>query len=318
MRKLGTSVIKEILILVRDKAGLAIIFIMPMILIFVMALIQDSTFRKMDETSLSVLFIDEDCDSVGFAIAQGLSKSEMIILETTYKGKTLDRETLIRLVTEGKFQIGIIVPPGATEKLTIKAEYLIDKAFEDEDFPVTEPEIEPSAIILYFDPVIKHSFRETMRISLGKLTYGIELKMVFDLFSHKVSELLEIESNRVYDPSGILRLEERNAGVDSDVILYVQVIRNGIGLPGLTQASFSYGNSFPAGAARICEVAVGTPCFEEGVGGMYRIRLAVDESDNTFAGTLMVEDRAGAGTSQVTFDIPAAPVEPEPEPEPVV
>jgi archaellum component FlaC len=111
-------------------------------------------------------------------------------------------------------------------------------------------------------------------------------------------------------------LEERNAGVDSDVILYVQVIRNGIGLPGLTQASFSYGNSFPAGAARICEVAVGTPCFEEGVGGMYRIRLAVDESDNTFAGTLMVDDTDGAGTSQVTFDIPAAPEEPAPLPEP--
>jgi ABC-2 type transport system permease protein len=114
MRKLGTSIIKEILILIRDKAGLAIIFIMPMILIFVMALIQDSTFRKMDETSLSVLFIDEDCDSVGFAIAQGLNKSEMIILEKTYKGKILDRETLIRLVTEGKFQIGIIIPADAT------------------------------------------------------------------------------------------------------------------------------------------------------------------------------------------------------------
>ena len=212
MRQLGTSIIKEILILIRDRAGLAIIFIMPMILIFVMALIQDSTFRKMDETSLSVLFIDEDCDSVGLAIAQGLSKSEMIVLEKTYKGKILNRETLIRLVTEGKFQIGIIVPPGATENLTVKAEYMIDKAFEEEDFPVAEPEIDSSIIILYFDPVIKHSFRETMRMSLGKLTYGIESKMVFDLFAQKVSELLDIESKLVYDPSGILRLEERSAG----------------------------------------------------------------------------------------------------------
>ena len=118
---------------------------------------------------------------------------------------------------------------------------------------------------------------------------------------------------------GSATVEERNAGVDSDVILYVQVIRNGIGLPGLTQASFSYRNSFPADAARICEVAI-DPCFEEGVGGggLYKIRLAVDESDNTFAGTLMVEDRAGAGTSQVTFDIPAAPEEPTPLPEPAV
>ena len=57
MNKLRTSVTKEILILIRDLGGLALIFLMPVILIFVMALIQDSTFRKMDETTLSVLFI---------------------------------------------------------------------------------------------------------------------------------------------------------------------------------------------------------------------------------------------------------------------
>lgn len=101
-------------------------------------------------------------------------------------------------------------------------------------------------------------------------------------------------------------VEERNAGVDSDVILFVQVIRNGIGLTGLPETAFTYGNSFPAAAASYC----GAACFEEGAGGMYAIRLEVDESDNTFAGTLMVDDADGAGTSQVTFDIPAAPEEP--------
>ena len=104
-------------------------------------------------------------------------------------------------------------------------------------------------------------------------------------------------------------VEERNAGVDSDVMLYVQVIRNGVGVDNLPLAAFTYGNSFPPAAADICG---GVTCFVEGVGGMYAIKLSVDESDNTFAGTLMVQDRAGAGTSQVTFDIPAAPVVPAP------
>jgi len=40
MGKLSTSVVKEVLILLRDLGGLAIIFIMPMVLIFVMALRQ--------------------------------------------------------------------------------------------------------------------------------------------------------------------------------------------------------------------------------------------------------------------------------------
>jgi ABC-2 type transport system permease protein len=66
-------------------------------------------------------------------------------------------------------------------------------------------------VIIYFDPVIKQSFRETVRMALSKLTYGIESRMVFELFSDKVSELLETESELEYDPRGFIRLEERNA-----------------------------------------------------------------------------------------------------------
>ena len=100
------------------------------------------------------------------------------------------------------------------------------------------------------------------------------------------------------------------SATDTGVTLYVQVIRNGIGLEDLPRVAFTYGNSFPLGAvAEICEVN----CFEEGVGGgLYAIKLEVNEDDQTFAGTLMVADRDGAGTSLVTFDIPAAPVIPAP------
>jgi len=211
MRKLFTSIKKEILILIRDLGGLAIIFLMPMVLIFVMALIQDSTFRKMDETRLSVLFIDEDQDSVGVAIEEGMIQSDMIILEKEYKGEKLSRELLLSLVSSGKYQIGIIVPAGASEKLRSKAKFLVEKAFEEEDSPLLESPLDSSVVILYFDPVIKHSFRETVRMALSKLTYGIESKMVFELFSEKVSEILDTDSKLEYEPEGIIRLEERNA-----------------------------------------------------------------------------------------------------------
>lgn len=211
MRKLSTSIVKELLILSRDLAGLAIIFIMPMILIFVMALIQDSTFRKMDETKLAVLFIDEDQDSVGIAIEQGLINSDMIILETEYEGQPLDREMMLQLVTDGEYQIGIIIPEGSTDKLNEKAFYLVEKAFEDEEYPVIQSNIDPATVILYFDPVIKQSFRETVRMALSKLTYSIEARMVFDLFAAKVSELLDTDTELAYDPSGIIQLEERDA-----------------------------------------------------------------------------------------------------------
>jgi ABC-2 type transport system permease protein len=222
MRKIYTSIIKETLVLTRDTAGLVLIFLMPVVLIFVMALIQDSTFRKMDETVLSVLFIDQDQDSVGHAIEEGLLNSDMISLEKTYDGQALDEQKLVRLVSEGKYQIGIIIPPHTTTTLKAKARYLVDMALED-DTLLVKPANEESIIMLYFDPAIKHSFRETVRMALGKLTYGIESQMVFELFSDEVSALLGTESSMEFEPSGTIRLVEKNA-----VNRYTKVLPNSV------------------------------------------------------------------------------------------
>ena len=211
MNKMLTSIRKEILLLVRDLGGLALIFIMPVILIFVMALIQDSTFRKLDETKLSVLFLDLDRDSVGMAVEQGLSNSSLIELHRSHKDQELDSNLLISLVSEGKFQIGIIIPEGTSEKVRAKAIYLVDLALEEEPPEKPEELEEHSSVLIYFDPAIKHSFRETTRQALSKLTYGIESKMVFDLFAREVSDLLETEMSMTYEPEGIITLVERNA-----------------------------------------------------------------------------------------------------------
>ena len=211
MNKLLTSIRKEVLLLIRDLGGLALIFIMPVILIFVMALIQDSTFRKLDETRLSVLFLNLDRDSVGQAIERGLNGSSLIELQKSYRGQELDSNLLTSLVSSGKFQIGIIIPEGTSKRVRAKATYLVDLALEEE--PPEKPAAldENSPVLLYFDPAIKHSFRETTRQALSKLTYGIESKMVFDLFAREVSDLLETEMIMTYEPEGIITLEERNA-----------------------------------------------------------------------------------------------------------
>lgn len=222
MKRLQTSIVKEILILIRDPGGLLLIFFMPVILIFVMALIQDSTFRKMDETSLSVLFIDEDQDTVGRSIEAGLMGSDMILLKKTHAEKPLDRESLIGLVSGGKYQIGIIVPENTSAKLRQKAQYLVDKALDGDSVGIP-PVQEASELMLYFDPAIKHSFRETVRMALGKLTYGIESRLIFDLFAGEISGLLGTETSLEFDPAGIIKLKEKNA-----VNSYTEVLPNSV------------------------------------------------------------------------------------------
>ncbi len=83
MLKIITSIYKEFLILIRDKAGLAILFLMPMFLIFVMTLIQDTTYKKLDETQLNVLFLDLDGDSLGIGIEKGLAASGFFAIKNS-------------------------------------------------------------------------------------------------------------------------------------------------------------------------------------------------------------------------------------------
>jgi hypothetical protein len=106
---------------------------------------------------------------------------------------------------------------------------------------------------------------------------------------------------------------------DGVVVLYVQVIQNGVGVDKLTEEDFMYANSFPEAAAKYC----GELCFNEGLGGQYRLLLVGngDEwAEGTHAGTLAVQysvvttedGETSNGASQVVFEIPAAPVVPEP------
>ena len=65
MHRLLASIRKEIILLSRDWAGLGLLFVMPAVLIIVMSLIQDITFKKVSESHLTILYLDiqygKDC-----------------------------------------------------------------------------------------------------------------------------------------------------------------------------------------------------------------------------------------------------------------
>ncbi|UCG26665.1 MAG: ABC transporter permease [Bacteroidales bacterium] len=188
MLKLGSSIRKEILVLVRDMAGLAILFIMPMVLIFVMTLIQDTTFRKLDESNIPVLLVNEDRDSLGLDIEKGLSATGFFSVITILDKEPVTEDVLRTRVAEGDFQMGIVVKSGATDALRTNARILIKKALEGESGK--RDTIHPAHITVYFDPVIKNSFKQSMINALGNFTSRVESKITFQTFAEEIDELL--------------------------------------------------------------------------------------------------------------------------------
>ena len=89
--KILATIKKEFLLLTRDPGGLTLIFLMPLILVVVMALIQDNTFRGWQETKIEVLLVDEDHGSLGADLERTFRTSNCVIRVSSGHDSTVAR-----------------------------------------------------------------------------------------------------------------------------------------------------------------------------------------------------------------------------------
>ena len=74
MFKLWMSLRKDFRVLVRDGIGLALMFIMPIVLVFVVTDIQDSTFKMINKNKLPIYVCNRDTGASGKQLIQAINK----------------------------------------------------------------------------------------------------------------------------------------------------------------------------------------------------------------------------------------------------
>lgn len=160
MLKLLSSCRKELTILYRDKAGLAILFIMPMALVLVITLIQNNILEESNRSKIQILFINEDRDDLGYAIEKGLNDSDFFEIQKTIQGTPLTEDSLREAISRGDSQIGLIIHQGASKAFRNKLKGLI----RGKDQLV----LKSGRITLILDPtiqgVLKHSIESALRL----------------------------------------------------------------------------------------------------------------------------------------------------------
>lgn len=209
MIKLIAAIKKEALILLRDRVGLAVLFIMPMILIFVMTLIQDSAFKSLNERGIPILFVDEDKDTLGVSIEQGLRNSGMCTFNNTIDGEPATAERLEKAVSDGKFLVGIVVPKGATQAIRNNVSTLVQQTLGTSD--TSTPISDSIEIKIYIDPITKKSFLTAVTSSLREFISEIKTKIMFQTFSEQISELIPDKNNapkNAFSQSQIIKYKE--------------------------------------------------------------------------------------------------------------
>ncbi len=222
--KLLACIKKEALLLMRDSVGLSLLFIMPMVLIFVMTLIQDAAFKTINEKGIPIIFVNNDHDSLGILIEQGLKNNDLCSYYDSIDGKPATAALAQKAIADGKFLVGIIIPKNATEAIRKNVTDLVSETMNTTtETAVNDPNIPDSVeITILIDPVAKKSFLMSVTSNLREFISEIKTKIMFQTFSDQIADVIPDKSKapkNTFKKTQIIKYKEVYATKSEDKIV---------------------------------------------------------------------------------------------------
>lgn len=207
--KILATIYKEFLLLIRDPGGVALIFIMPLALVIVMALVQDAPFRDYQEVKLEVIFIDQDRDSLSAKVMNALKASANVTL--VMKNDTAEAK---QLVQAGNYKAALVLPKNASTNLRRKTKQLITNVFANFGFPAEtdSAKLPVIDIKIFFDPAIKSNYKQALSGAVEKIAANVQAEWVLDELQQQLSEGSDEPPQKIaFDVTKIMRVEQRYA-----------------------------------------------------------------------------------------------------------
>ena len=223
MHKLWASAYKELLLLSRDIGGLAILFVMPLVLVVTITLIQDSTFRSINDNKIPILWVDYDKGEVSKNIYDGLSESQSFNIID----KESDSEAK-ELVFKGEYQLAIVIPANLSseleKKVNLNVEGLLSKFGLEEETPQSQKaDLEKKEVILYFDPATQMAFKNSIKNGIDKMIFKIETQTIYKAFQ---SQITDDETEAIFDTESFITFKEITPSIGENEIIPNSVQHN--------------------------------------------------------------------------------------------
>lgn len=208
MYKILMSVYKELLLLKRDLGGVIILFVMPLVLIIAVTLIQDSTFKKVNNDKIPILLVNNDNGKVSQSVYENLNKSEAFSVVSSIDNQNLTEVQARDFVFKGKYQLAIVIPAHLSRDLQTKIDQNVQKivnSFSETDTVLAAPPkiITQKEVKLYFDPAVQLSFKNAVMSAVDKMISQIETQSIYTAFQNELGE-----SVAAFDQENIISFKE--------------------------------------------------------------------------------------------------------------
>lgn len=162
MYKLYTAILKELRIMLRDKAALAVMFLMPVLLVVVITSIQNSSLKMINDNTVPMLVCNRDGGESSLQFIDALKKIGMFDLQKADSSLT-DKQLTDSMHAKDAL-IAVVVPQGFSSALKSKSQNITGKALTEFGMAVNTPQDssevkETPAVSMFYNPVLQESFR---------------------------------------------------------------------------------------------------------------------------------------------------------------
>lgn len=189
MVRLKYLIYKDILLLVRDIAGLLLMFLMPMFLVVLMSTLQESTLNVVNDVHIPLLLINNDNGELGDAIEKEIVESGIFKVKRDIDGTVPTALEVEKAVATSEFLLGIYLPENTTDKIRTNVKKYVLCAFNGIEQIPTQESVELS---IFIDPTAKASFYSTLMSTLREKAQKVQFEFILKEITTEVNKLSPI------------------------------------------------------------------------------------------------------------------------------
>lgn len=184
MRRLKAFFIKDIMVLLRDKTGLLLLFVLPLSLVLVMTAMQDSAFSETAKREIPVVIVNKDDGIVGTRIMAVLENSEMFVVS---KEQGLTVSQMSERVQSGEYKAGLYIPAHLSESVMDNIRLCVDGFFSGDQTDAASEKFSEQKVEVLFDPVVDASFKMAMSNFINSACLEVQKSFLPQAISEGIS-----------------------------------------------------------------------------------------------------------------------------------
>ena len=127
MIQLAAIVVKETKLLFRDIGALLMLFFLPAVFIVVLSVALQGAFAAGETRErLEVLVVNQDRGELGVKLIKTLGETGRFTVVTKLDGHELTLAQAQRALGQGRYKVGVAIPPDTTKSLELESESTIE------------------------------------------------------------------------------------------------------------------------------------------------------------------------------------------------